>query len=478
MELLTKIIQGAKNYFAGAGDQREAGEDSLDREKFLIEVSKLNRSRVRLVFSATFVIHIPLIAIDIYRYYKGIWDVNFAYREMFYLHLFLMTFLVFCLVFERLIEHNKVGKSFFVFRFGEIALFLLLFWFVLLSMVDQRLNGQITAYIIGVIGYSAILITPPSIRIFSLAFNGIVFLVLISWFQPNPDILVSHYINGSSITVVGMLLSYSFYNNYIKNYLKSDMIRTKTTLLNKTLEKIYSDLRFSRDIHCKLMPSDPLPDKRVEQYTGYFPATHVGGDFYDYFMLNEDKLMLFIADVAGHGASAALSAMAIKTEFELLKDEPLSPDQLLRNLNDNYIEKYTRAAMLYTAQYASIDLRTRKIEYGTGGHPPPVVIKTDGQLRELPMRGKLFGIEKGVKPGCFTEQLDPGDTICFYTDGIFEQFNSIGEIYGEERFYNSLSDVVGVETAQAGEKILKTLRTFIGAHPLNDDITLILVRVA
>lgn len=211
------------------------------------------------------------------------------------------------------------------------------------------------------------------------------------------------------------------------------------------------------------------PDFR--SFASMEPARNVGGDFYDFIQLSDDRVGLAIADVSGKGVPAALFMMSSRTLLKGSAIGNVEPGETLREVNDLLCED-NDAMMFVTLLYAVYDPSTGELSYANGGHNCPVVVHADGNYTVLPMTG---GIALGVMPDFEFDQdsitLLPGDTLVFYTDGVTEAMNEEGEEYGMERLCEILVTAPSIHAQDISDTIFDSIREFAGEAPQSDDIT-------
>lgn len=245
-------------------------------------------------------------------------------------------------------------------------------------------------------------------------------------------------------------------------------------------ERIGAELSVATNIQASMLPSlfPPFPDrKEIDIYATMDPAKEVGGDFYDFFLVDDSHLAVVVADVSGKGVPAALFMVIGKT---LIKDHT-GPDtdlgQVFSEVNNLLCESNSEELFI-TAYEAVIDLRNGEVVYVNAGHEHPFLMTTgeDGQKEYTEMNPKagvvLAGFE-GVKYKGGTFTMKPGDRFVQYTDGVTEATNSSNELYGMER----LTQFLNSHTDLGPEKLLPALKEdidgFVKEAPQFDDITML-----
>jgi sigma-B regulation protein RsbU (phosphoserine phosphatase) len=243
-------------------------------------------------------------------------------------------------------------------------------------------------------------------------------------------------------------------------------------------ERIQSELKVATDIQASLLPRlfPAFPDRpEFEVFATMDPAKEVGGDFYDFFFIDENRLCFLIADVADKGVPAALYMMVAKT---LLKSEAQrigAPDEILRNVN-NILAADNENCMFVTVFCAILDTRTGEVSFANAGHNPPLVNKPDGFAYMTPKVGFVLG---PIPDSAYEREsivLLPGDTLFLYTDGVTEAQNSDSELYGEHR----LLDAVKLSGAESLTEMIHFIRAEVTRHadgaPQSDDVTMLAIK--
>ena len=211
----------------------------------------------------------------------------------------------------------------------------------------------------------------------------------------------------------------------------------------------------------------------------YQPAAWAGGDYYDLFPLPGGQWGIFMADVSGHGTPAAVLMAVTHCLAHTLPGPMMPADRVLDRLNLQLARRYARLTDTFvTAFYGTFDPITRQLRYAVAGHPPPLVKRcTDGTLWRLDAaRGMPLGIfdEATYEPA--VAQLEVGDQLLVYTDGITEALNPQGNLYGTERLEQELGQC-SLHARSLLESIIQSVETFAAGRPADDDRTLLVARV-
>ena len=242
-------------------------------------------------------------------------------------------------------------------------------------------------------------------------------------------------------------------------------------------ERLEREMQLAREIQKTFLPEHLPVLKGWDLDIHWFPAHQVGGDFYDVFELGNGQLGLVIADVADKGMPAALFMTLVRTLIRAAIKEDHSPASVLERVNDLLVPD-ARQGMFVTVVYAVVSLETGVLRYANAGHNPPLIHRASGELEELTRSGMALGVLEGIELVEKQIQLQPNDSVLFYTDGLTEAFSPREELYGVERLYETLRNLTPTETATSMiEKIEASVNIFIQGLPRSDDLTLaVLIR--
>lgn len=237
-------------------------------------------------------------------------------------------------------------------------------------------------------------------------------------------------------------------------------------------QRFVKDMEFARTVQESFLPQK-TPELANYQFSAHYtPAQEVGGDFYDFIKLGENRTGLVIGDVSGKGVPAALYMAKLGSDLRTLAFTEKDPAAALERLNDLLVER-SRRGMFATLLYVELDSQTGKLTLSNAGHLPPIIKRTDGSLVKLAKAGGApLGMVAGMKYGQEIAALAPGDTVILYTDGIIEAMNAREELYAYDRFEalirKSSSTSEALKTA-----IIDDVNKFTGLSPQHDDMTLV-----
>ncbi|MBE6392682.1 MAG: hypothetical protein E7044_01300 [Lentisphaerae bacterium] len=257
----------------------------------------------------------------------------------------------------------------------------------------------------------------------------------------------------------------------------SNGINATVSALKKAIEdeakRLDDELETGRMIQTSVLPVDFKDNERYVLHAGMFTAREVGGDFYDFFALDEDNLAILIADVSGKGITAALYMMTAKTLLkELIQKYP--PAEAF-DLANQELCKNNKAHMFLTAFAGVINLKTGIMTCVNAGHNPPVLKHADGTAEYLRIKHSLvLSASRKARYTAVDLQLKKNDQIILYTDGVTEAMNCSKQLFGEERFLKTLSGSI-VTPMETVHLIRAEVSEFAGSTPQNDDITLLVM---
>jgi len=258
---------------------------------------------------------------------------------------------------------------------------------------------------------------------------------------------------------------------------------THNLVLSEELRTAYNavdaELKVIADIQRSLLPQE-LPDIPTMQLAAHYQtARRAGGDYYDFFPLPDGQWGILIADVAGHGTPAAVLMAITHSLAHGLCERERTPAQMLRHLNTSLHRRYTtRSGAFVTAMYAIYEPRTRALTYAIAGHPPPRVKRcADGTIFSLDRVGGLpLGILDSEDYPEFTQTLQPGDQIIFYTDGITEAMSPTHELFGPERLDVVLENCT-IHATDIIDRLLDAVAEFTHHQPPDDDRTVLVAKI-
>ncbi|HCL56974.1 MAG TPA: hypothetical protein DHW82_08200 [Spirochaetia bacterium] len=257
--------------------------------------------------------------------------------------------------------------------------------------------------------------------------------------------------------------------------LYDEIEKTKNALLEKD-RVISEDLMMAKRIQNNVISDSYKTIGELDFFVHYQPQFEVGGDIYDIFQLKEGVIRIFIADATGHGVQAALTTMIIKTEYEKVKIFELSVNHILKTLNRAFLNQYANLTVFFSCILIDIDLNQMKLYYSSAGHPVQYLIRGE-ELVELKAGGKLIGLFDSFEYEKVTMDIQKEDKIFLFTDGLFEEFNDQEEELGIDELKRIIEKASILPLNEMGKEVLKDVENYIGKMDLNDDISVLGVRI-
>lgn len=255
-----------------------------------------------------------------------------------------------------------------------------------------------------------------------------------------------------------------------------DFVRTSQCEHNQ-LESIKGDLAVAGEIQQAILPSKfpPFPDlvDKVDVFASMTPAKDVGGDFYDFFQIDADRIGFVIADVSGKGIPAALFMAVSRTLIRSTGLRGIPSNECIAYAN-RLLCNESLDAMFVTVFYGIYTISTGVIDYTNAGHNPPYLLRRNNVVEALPLsQNFIVGVFDDFVYTNSTLTLEPGDAIILYTDGVTEAFNEGKQQFGEKGLEKTLKSVPGADSKEIIEAIKEDVTDFSGNEPQSDDITIL-----
>ena len=248
------------------------------------------------------------------------------------------------------------------------------------------------------------------------------------------------------------------------------------TKVTSEKERLSTELSLASKIQTSMIPSTfpAFPDRKdFEIYASMIPAREVGGDFYDFFLVDDDHLCIVIADVSGKGVPAALFMMATKILIANFAKMGKSPCEVLTAANEA-ICKNNKQEMFVTVWLGIIELSTGKLVSANAGHEYPIIMNAGGFFEVFKDKhGFVIGGLPGIRYIESEVVLKPGSKLFIYTDGIPEATDGAGNMFGLERTAQSLNDSKDADTQSIIDNIRLSVEAFVGGAEQFDDLTML-----
>ena len=261
-------------------------------------------------------------------------------------------------------------------------------------------------------------------------------------------------------------------------------INTTVDALKETMrqieEKNRQELAFAREVQNSALPSGSLSGSGFVTLGSMQAAREVGGDFYDYFLIGEDKLAIVIADVSGKGVPAALFMMTAKTLIRNFVLGGRSPAEALHLANVQLCENNEKG-MFVTVWLGILDLQDGRLEFANAAHNPPLLKKSGDPFIYMDYkkyrRGLVLGGLAEVRYSNNEIYLSPGDVLFLYTDGVTEAVNHDLELYGEDRLLKCMEDNYGLAPELLLRAVRSSIDVFASGMEQYDDITMVVLKI-
>ena len=246
-------------------------------------------------------------------------------------------------------------------------------------------------------------------------------------------------------------------------------------------EESRHELEIAKHIQLSLLPDAPLRLPRAELAGVCVPASHVGGDYFDFFHAS-GAVDVVIADVSGHSVGAALMMAEVRSTLRAATRKaagaPVGPAQVLHDLNELLYDDLTGAELFITMFYLKYFSDTRTLKYANAGHNWALLLRP-GDVTSTPLdaEGLVLGVRRDVDFEERSVGLAAGDRLLLYTDGVTEAENPQGAFFGFARLCTLFSAYRTLPPEALIEKLLAEVRAFCGDTPLRDDVSMVMLQV-
>ena len=245
-------------------------------------------------------------------------------------------------------------------------------------------------------------------------------------------------------------------------------------LLQAAQAKLTLELNLARKVQLGLMPKPPTPRGAIRLAVRYDSANALGGDVYDFTLLDNLRLGVLMADISGHGVNAALLSGMVKTLAAPLTSADVPPGQVLAGL-DTAAEQYFPEGFFCTAFYLRIDENTGAFNYAGVGHPSPIIVGPEG-TRLLESDPGLLGIGMAADTETRSDTLKPGESLLLYTDGLPDAMDPSDKSFGQDRVQGLLEQHRDDDPSAILDRLKEAIARHVAPGHPHDDINLILVR--
>ena len=256
----------------------------------------------------------------------------------------------------------------------------------------------------------------------------------------------------------------------LKHYVREN------TAITAERERLNTELELAGSIQMDMLPCDfpPFPERsEFDLYASMNPAKEVGGDFYDFFLVDEDHLALVIADVSGKGIPGALFMMMVKIMVQNCVLAGLSPKQVMEQVNEQIAENNSES-MFVTVWLGILDIPSGKLTAVNAGHEYPIFKKPGGCYELIKDKhGMAVGTMEGIRYREYEMQFEPGSSLFVYSDGLPEANNRAEELFGMARTVAALNENPDLSPEETLCAVERAVDTFVGDAPQFDDLTML-----
>ncbi len=269
----------------------------------------------------------------------------------------------------------------------------------------------------------------------------------------------------------------------IRDVTKENRINLEMRQLRETekkmLKHLKDELQMASHIQANMLPTKFLlyPEcKEIEVFASMTPANEIGGDFYDVFLMNAEKVFIAVGDVTGKGVCAALHMTECMAHLHMIAARESKPHKILQKLNNRLCEN-NGSGMYITLCCGIFNMVTGEFVYSSAGHSPPLTNKDTKRFEFMPMPSSIvLGFVKDAKYKSVALQLNPGDSVFLYTDGVTDATNKQQDLFCDERLLETLSTLNEASPKVIIEHVKNEIETFAHEVDQADDITMLCFR--
>ncbi len=240
-------------------------------------------------------------------------------------------------------------------------------------------------------------------------------------------------------------------------------------------ERLERQVQIAAEVQRRMMPAHPPKLPGLDIAALYVPCFELGGDLYDFIPLGDHSIGITVADVVGKGLPASLLMASVRAAMRAQADNVYDLDEIISRVNRS-MSLDMRANEFITLWYGALDYRNRQLTYCSAGHEPAILVR-GGQMRELGVGGMVIGVDPEQQYGKEVVQLQGGDVLWIYTDGVPDAMNYAGEKFGKPRMRECLMAHLKDPAEQICRQMLWETRRFVGLNRRTDDTTMVVVKV-
>lgn len=299
------------------------------------------------------------------------------------------------------------------------------------------------------------------------------------------NLIVPMQIQGSvkGLILLGKRVNNLEYSDYDIEFIYSVGSLAIISLENRRLfkealekQKLEEELEFAREIQQNLLPSQIPTTNNFDIAAINLSSKQVGGDYYDIIKVDEGKYIIAIADVSGKGIPASLLMANMQAFLQVISKQNIDIATATGLIND-LITQNTFDGRFITFFWALLDDNERKLTYVNAGHNPPILVRNN-QIIRLSEGGIILGVIKTIMPyNSNTIQLESGDKIIMFTDGVSEAMNPHSQEFSEERLEKIARDTSKLNSQETINRVREEIDEFVQGAPQSDDLTLMIIKV-
>lgn len=267
------------------------------------------------------------------------------------------------------------------------------------------------------------------------------------------------------------------YLGHTLNRISQELAENVRILRETTAEKerLATELDLARQVQMSILP-EAAPEIPGYQCAGVsHPAREVGGDFYDLFLTDSQRLLMMIGDAVGKGLRAAMFITETHGIARAAALNQMTPESILTLINNTFISARGISGDFVTMFCAALDYHQHKFTYASAGHNPPLLVRNES-VQNLRIGNCPLAVESGIEYCLETETLHPGDMIVMYTDGITEAFDKQHQMFGDKKLENLVREYANNTPADLTRMIIEEVRNFSVGVPQSDDMTLLIIQ--
>jgi sigma-B regulation protein RsbU (phosphoserine phosphatase) len=299
------------------------------------------------------------------------------------------------------------------------------------------------------------------------------------------DLIVPMQIQGKvkGLIILGKRVNNLEYSDYDVEFIYSVGSLAIISLENRRLfkealekQKLEEELEFARDIQQNLLPSQIPPTNNFDIAAINLPSKQVGGDYFDIIKVDEGKYIIAIADVSGKGIPASLLMANMQAFLQVISKQNIDIATATALIND-LITQNTSDGRFITFFWGLLDDNEKKLTYVNAGHNPPILVRQNKIIR-LSEGGIILGVMKTIMPyNSNSIDLESGDKIILFTDGVSEAMNPYSEEFSENRLEQIAINTSSLSAAETMNNIRKEIEEFVQGAPQSDDLTMLIISV-